>query len=70
MGSNTRLIMKHWKAYIKVTAADNSIKQYVATVAAQTEYDAVNKFRQQHGLNCIIGWIKETKLNGLQSIGY
>lgn len=69
MGAITRLIMKHWKAYIKVTAG-NTVKQYVATVAAQTEYDAVNKFRQQHGLNCIIGWVKETKLNGLQSISY
>lgn len=62
--------MKHWKAYIKVTKPNNQLYQYEATVAAETEYDAVNKFKQQHGQNCIIGWIKETKLYGLQSVGY
>jgi hypothetical protein len=62
--------MKHWKAYIKVIESNTQSRQYVATVAAQTEYDAANKLREQHGQNCIIGWIKETRLNGLQSIGY
>lgn len=61
---------KYWKAYVKVTQADNYTRQHVATVAARTEYEAVNQFRQRYGSNCIIGWIKETKLYGLQSIGY
>lgn len=62
--------IKHWKAYIKVPRADNYTWQYEATVAAKTEFEAVNKFRERYGQSCIIGWIKETKLHGLQSISY
>lgn len=62
--------MKHWKAYIKVLKADNYTWQYEATVAANSEYEAVNQFRRKYGNNCIIGWIKEVKLYGLQSVGY
>jgi hypothetical protein len=62
--------MKHWKAYIKVVVPDNLVRQFETTVAADTEYEAVNKFKEKYGQNCIIGWIQETKLYGLQSAGY
>ena len=60
--------MNHWKAYIKVPKADNLTWQFEATVPAITEYEAVQAFRQRYGQNCIIGWIRETKLYGLQSV--
>lgn len=60
--------MKHWKAYVKFYRPDHVLAQYEAVVEAQTEYDAVNKFKEKYGQDCIIGWIKETKLYGLQSI--
>ena len=60
--------MKHWKAYIKQPQKDGTVKQYIATVQGPTEFDAVNAFKSQYGQNCIIGWIRETKLYGLQSI--
>ena len=62
--------MKHWKAYIKYTDANGVLKQYVATVAAQSQFEAVNKFQDKYGSECLIGWIQETKLYGLQSAGY
>lgn len=62
--------MKHWKAYVKITVPDNLVRQFEATVAADTEYEAVNKFKEKYGQDCIIGWIRETKLYGLQSVGY
>jgi hypothetical protein len=62
--------MKHWKAYIKYTDSIGVLKQYVATVAAQNQYEAINLFKEKYGSNCLIGWIQETKLYGLQSIGY
>lgn len=62
--------MKHWKAYIKVTEPTGELKQYIDTLAARTQFEAVNRFRQNYGPNSIIGWIKETKLYGLQSVGY
>ena len=62
--------MKHWKAYVKYTDSVGVVKQYVATVAAANEFEAINRFRQQYGSECLIGWIKETKLYGLQSAGY
>ena len=62
--------MKHWKAYIKYTDADGNVKQYVATTAAQNQFEAVNNFKAQYGDSCLIGWIRETKLYGLQSAGY
>lgn len=61
--------MKHWKA--PVTYVENSVtKTYVATVAAENQFEAVNEFRRKFGPDCMIGWIEETKLYGLQSIGY
>lgn len=60
--------MKHWKAYIKQPQSDNQTKQYVAMVSAPNEFEAITQFKLEHGQNCIIGWIKETKLDGLQSI--
>lgn len=63
-------MLKHWKAYIKVARADGAVWQYEATVAAVTEYEAINRFKDQYGQNCIIGWIKPTRLSGLQSVGY
>lgn len=62
--------IKHWKAYIKIVHDGDYTQQREAVVAAYTEYEAVNKFRARYGQNCIIGWIKETKLYGLQSISY
>lgn len=62
--------MKHWKAYIKIVESNTRVKQFEAVVAAPTEYEAVNEFKSKYGNNCMIGWIKETKLNGLQSVGY
>ena len=62
--------MKHWKAYVKYTDNIGALKQYVATVAAQNQFEAINKFKQKYGPDCMIGWIEETKLYGLQSAGY
>jgi hypothetical protein len=62
--------MKHWKAYVKYTDDIGVVKQYVATVAAQNQFEAINKFKQKYGSDCMIGWIEETKLYGLQSAGY
>ena len=61
--------MKHWKA--PVTFIENGVtKNYVATVAAQNQFEAIDKFKQKYGSECLIGWIEETKLYGLQSAGY
>lgn len=60
--------VKHWKAYIKIVNDGAYVQQREAVVAAHTEYEAVTKFRERFGTNCIIGWIKETRLYGLQSI--
>ena len=62
--------MKHWKAYVKYTDKIGVLKQYVATVAADTQFEAINLFKEKYGSDCLIGWIEETKLYGLQSIGY
>jgi hypothetical protein len=62
--------MKHWKAYIKYTDNIGVVKQYVATVAAENQFEAINKFKLKYGSECLIGWIEETKLYGLQSAGY
>ena len=62
--------MKHWKAYIKYTDSIGGLKQYVATVAAENQFEAINKFKLKYGSECLIGWIEETKLYGLQSAGY
>ena len=62
--------MKHWKAYVKYTDNLGVPKQYVATVAAQNQFEAIDKFKQKYGSECLIGWIEETKLYGLQSAGY
>jgi hypothetical protein len=62
--------MKHWKAYVKYTDNIGVLKQYVATVAAQNQYEAINLFKEKYGSDCLVGWIQETKLYGLQSIGY
>jgi len=62
--------MKHWKAYVSYTDDIGVVKQYVATVAAQNQFEAINKFKQKYGTDCLIGWIQETKLYGLQSAGY
>ena len=62
--------MKHWKAYIKYTDSIGVVKQYGATVAAENQFEAINKFKLKYGSECLIGWIEETKLYGLQSAGY
>jgi hypothetical protein len=62
--------MKHWKAYIKYTDDIGVVKQYVATVAAENQFEAINRFKDKYGSDCLIGWIEETKLYGLQSAGY
>lgn len=62
--------IKHWKAYIKYTDSIGVLKQYVATVAAENQFEAINKFKLKYGSECLIGWIEETKLYGLQSAGY
>jgi hypothetical protein len=62
--------MKHWKAYIKYTNDIGVVKQYVATVAASNQLEAINQFKKTYGPDCLIGWIEETKLYGLQSAGY
>ena len=62
--------MKHWKAYVKYIDNIGVLKQYVATVAAENQFEAINKFKQKYGPDCMIGWIQETKLYGLQSAGY
>ena len=62
--------MKHWKAYIKYTDSIGVVKQYVATVAEENQFEAINKFKLKYGSECLIGWIEETKLYGLQSAGY
>lgn len=60
--------MKHWKAYIKFYQPNGLLVQREQTVAAQTQYDAVNEFQRRYGNDCIIGWIKETKLYGFPSV--
>ena len=62
--------MKHWKAYVKYTDSAGVLKQYVATVAAANQFEAINRFKDKYGADCMIGWIEETKLYGLQSAGY
>jgi hypothetical protein len=62
--------MKHWKAYIQYIDSVGTSKQYVATVAAENQFEAINRFKEKYGPECLIGWIKETKLYGLQSAGY
>ena len=62
--------MKHWKAYVKYTDSTGVLKQYVATVASLNQLEAVNQFKEKYGSDCMIGWIKETKLYGLQSARY
>jgi hypothetical protein len=62
--------MKHWKAYVKYTDSVGVLRQHVATVAAQNQFEAVNLFKEKYGPDCMIGWIEETKLYGLQSAGY
>ena len=62
--------MKHWKAYIEYTDNTGVLKQYVATVAAQNQFEAINVFKKKYGPECFIGARQETKLSGLQSIGY
>ena len=62
--------MKHWKAYIKYRTDIGELKQYVATVAAMNQLQAIQVFKDTYGSSCMIGWIKETKLYGLQSAGY
>lgn len=62
--------MKHWKAYIKIVKSPTASLQYEAVVAAQDEYQAIAEFKKKYGQDCIIGWVKETKLYGLQSVGY
>ena len=62
--------MKHWKAYIRFTNDIGISKHFITTVAAPNQFEAVNKFKLKYGLDCLIGWIEETKLYGLQSIGY
>jgi len=62
--------MKHWKAYVKYTDNIGVVKQYVATVAAQNQFEAINLFKEKYGSECLIGWIEEKKLYGLQSAGY
>ena len=62
--------MKHWKAYVSYTDDIGVLKQYVATVAASNQFAAINKFKDKYGPDCMIGWIEETKLYGLQSAGY
>ena len=62
--------MKHWKAYIKTTTSNGVTKQYIATVAAVNQYIAVNEFKKQYGPDSIIGWVQETSLYVLQSVGY
>lgn len=61
--------MKHWRAYIKTTEA-GQLRQYTTVVDAENEYQAVNIFKQRYGSDCLIGWIREVKLDGLQSAGY
>jgi hypothetical protein len=61
--------MKHWRAYIR-TDQDGELRQYTTTVTAQNEFQAINQFKLQYGSDCLIGWIKEVQLYGLQSAGY
>lgn len=59
--------MKHWKAYIKITT-QGQVRQFEQIVEAANQLEAVNQFKLQFGQDCIIGWIRETKLYGLQSV--
>ena len=61
--------MKHWKAYIKTTES-GQLRQYTTVVDAENEFQAVNKFKLKYGPDCLIGWIREVRLDGLQSAGY
>jgi hypothetical protein len=61
--------MKHWKAFIKTTEA-GQLRQYTTVVDAENEFQAVNKFKLKYGPDCLIGWIREVRLDGLQSAGY
>jgi hypothetical protein len=62
--------MKHWKSPITFVDNKGMTKHYVATVAAPNQFEAINRFKEKYGSECLIGWIEETKLYGLQSIGY
>jgi hypothetical protein len=64
-----RYRMKHWKAYIKTTES-GQLRQYTTVVDAENEFQATNKFKQKYGPDCLIGWIREVQLDGLQSAGY
>ena len=48
--------MKHLKAYIKTTES-GQLRQYTTVVDAENEFQAVNKFKQKYGPDCLIGWI-------------
>jgi hypothetical protein len=61
--------MKHWKAYIKTTES-GQLRQYTTVVDAENERLAANKFKLKYGPDCLIGWIREVQLDGLQSAGY
>lgn len=58
--------MKHYKAWVQYVNELGITRQYAATVAAENEFQAKNRFREIYGPDCLIGWIKEVKLYGLQ----
>ena len=58
--------MLHFKAWVQFVDEQGKTRQYATTVAAQNEFEAINRFHEIYGPECLIGWIKEVKLYGLQ----
>ena len=58
--------MLHFKAWVQFVNEIGQTRQYATTVAAQNEFEAINRFHEIYGPECLIGWIKEVKLYGLQ----
>lgn len=58
--------MKHYKAWVQFIDDTGQQRQYAKVVEAENEYQAINKYHEIYGPNCLIGWIKEVEVYGIQ----
>ena len=58
--------MKHFKAWVQFVNDAGQTRQYAATMAAENQFQAINRFHEIYGPESLIGWIKEVELYGLQ----
>ena len=58
--------MRHYKAWVQYVNEMGQTRQYATTIAADNEFAAINRFHELYGPECLIGWIKEVELYGLQ----